>query len=185
MTLRAATPADLPAIRAIYEYWVLHGTGSFEITPPDLAEMTARWRVIRDAGLPYLVAELDGIIAAFGYAAPYRPRPAYRHTVENSVYVAPEAQGRGLGRALLQAVIDAASAAGKRQMIAVIGDSANTGSIALHRALGFREVGTFESVGFKSGQWRDTVLMQRALGDGATSAPPDPDQPAPGNRPSV
>jgi phosphinothricin acetyltransferase len=175
---RDAVEADIPAIRAIYEHWVLHGTGSFELVPPDLAEMTARWRAIHDAGLPYIVAEADGRIAGFAYAGPYRPRPAYRFTVEDSVYVAPEALGRGLGRALLQAVIEAATAAGKRQMIAVIGDSANTGSIALHGALGFRHVGTFADVGFKFGDWRDTVLMQRALGDGADSPPPDQDRQA-------
>lgn len=171
MLIRHATPADLAAITAIYANAVTHGTASFELDPPTLAEMTARFSSITSGGHPYLVADLDGTVTGYAYAGPYRPRPAYRHTVENSVYVAPSHQGAGIGGALLREVIDAATATGFRQMIAVIGDSGNAGSIALHRACGFELTGTFRAVGWKHGAWRDTVLMQRALGDGAATAP--------------
>ena len=148
-----------------------HGTASFELDPPDEAEMARRQRALLDAGYPYLVAEADGSVLGYAYAGPYRARPAYRFSVENSVYVAPQAHRRGTGRALLARLITESEARGYRLMIAVIGDSAQVASIALHRALGFKLVGAFEGVGYKFDRWLDTVLMQRALGPG-TSAPP-------------
>jgi phosphinothricin acetyltransferase len=155
--------ADLGAIRAIYEPEVLAGTATFEIEPPSLEELAARLAKVEAAGLPWLVAEDDGRVAGYAYAAMYRDRPAYRFTVEDSVYVAEAARGHGLGRALLLALIAGARAAGMRQMVAVIGDSANLGSIRLHRACGFRDVGALLGVGHKFGRWLDTVLMQRSL----------------------
>jgi phosphinothricin acetyltransferase len=175
LILRPAIATDLPAIQAIYAHHVLNGAASFEEVPPDIAEITRRWQAIRGAGLPYLVAETaagdDGGIVGYAYAGPYRPRAAYRFTVEDSIYLAPLAQGRGIGRALLARIIDDCTAIGLRQMIAVIGDSANQASIGLHRALGFDSVGTFRAVGFKFGRWVDSVLMQRALGPGASTQP--------------
>jgi phosphinothricin acetyltransferase len=173
IALRAAEAGDLPALCEIYAHHVLNGTASFEEVPPDLAEFTRRWQSIADQGLPYLVVCAPSGPLGYAYAGPYRPRSAYRFSVEDSVYLDPKAMGRGLGRRLLTAVIDGATAAGKRQMLAVIGDSANAASVALHRSLGFTEVGTFRSIGFKFGRWLDTVLMQRALGAG-DSAKPDP-----------
>ncbi len=164
--VRPATAADIPAITAIYRPAVLHGTASFEITAPDEAEMGRRMQAILDADFPYLVAELTGKVAGYGYLGAYRPRPAYAWSVENSIYVDPKMQRRGIGRALLSALIDQATARGFRQMIAVIGDSGQRSSIGLHRALGFTFCGTVHSVGFKGGRWLDQVLMQRALGDG-------------------
>lgn len=161
--LRPAGPADLPTIHAIYAPEVLEGTASFEIEPPDAAELGQRLAKVQGLGLPWLVAELDGTIAGYAYATPYRDRPAYRFTVEGSVYVARHARGRGVGRALLEAVIEDARRAGIRQMVAVIGDSANAGSIALHAACGFAHAGVLRDVGYKFGRWIDTVLMQRAL----------------------
>jgi L-amino acid N-acyltransferase YncA len=169
--VRPATRDDIPAVQAIYALEVLQGTASFELEPPDVAEMTGRFEAIRARSLPYLVAVLDEGIAGYAYAAPYRPRPGYRFTVENSVYVARWARGRGLGRLLLDAVIADATACGMRQMIAVIGDSAHTASIRLHERAGFRHVGTLTDVGFKFGRWLDTVIMQRPLGDGAATMP--------------
>jgi len=169
--LRDAVAEDLEAMRAIYAEQVLTGTASFELVPPEAAEFARRWAAVRDAGLPWTVAELAGSVAGYAYAGPYRPRPAYRFTVEDSVYVAPAFQGRGLGRALLAATIERATAAGCRQMVAVVGDSGNRGSVALHEALGFRRVGTFQNVGFKFGRWLDTVLLQRELGPGAQLPP--------------
>ncbi len=173
ITIRDARESDLPAVRAIYAHHVHHGLASFEYDPPDLGEMTARWRNVVAKGLPYRVLEADGKIAGFAYAAPYRARVAYRFTVEDSVYVAPEAAGRGFGRKLLADIVAGSAKAGMRQMVAVIGDSANEPSIALHRALGFRDVGTLRAVGFKKGRWIDSVLMQRALGDGDATDPND------------
>jgi len=164
--VRPATAADIAAITAIYRPAVLHGTASFEITAPDEAEIGRRMQAILDANFPYLVAELTGKVAGYGYLGAYRPRPAYAWSVENSIYVAPKMQRRGVGRALLSALIDQATARGFRQMIAVIGDSGQRSSIGLHRALGFTFCGTVHSVGFKGGRWLDQVLMQRALGDG-------------------
>jgi L-amino acid N-acyltransferase YncA len=169
--VRSATPHDLAAITAIYEHAVRHGTASFEIEPPDLREMTRRYESLRASGHPYLVAEIEGTVAGYAYAGPYRARPAYRWSVEDSIYVAPAMHRRGVGRVLLARLIAAAEADEFRQMIAVIGDSANAPSIELHRAAGFRMVGTFDKVGFKLGRWLDSVLMQRALGDGAETTP--------------
>ncbi|MDF2094461.1 GNAT family N-acetyltransferase [Aquibaculum arenosum] len=165
--------ADLEPMRLIYAREVEQGTASFELAPPDGADFARRCRTVLDAGLPWLVAKRDEQVLGYAYAGVYRPRPAYRFTVEDSVYVHPAARGQGLGRALLAAVVDEATRAGRRQMVAVVGDSANTGSIALHEALGFRRVGTFENVGFKFGRWLDTVLLQRPLGEGASRPPQD------------
>ena len=171
VSIRPATPADIPAITRIYAHAVQHGTASFELEPPDEAEMARRQQALLDGGFPYLVATSDGIVLGYAYAGPYRARPAYRFSVENSVYVAADAHRRGVGRALMDRLIAESVARGYRLMIAVIGDSAQTPSIELHRAAGFRLVGTFEGVGYKFDRWLDTVLMQRALGKG-TSAPP-------------
>ena len=170
-TIRPATPADLPAIRTIYAHHVVHGLASFEEVPPDVDEMRGRFTTLTEAGYPYLVAEADGRVLGYSYCGPYRPRPAYRYSVENSVYLAPEAARRGIGRLLLAALIERATALGKRQMVAVIGDSANHASIGLHTALGFRMVGKIEGAGFKHGRWVDSVLMQRQLGPGLSSPP--------------
>lgn len=173
--IRDSRPSDLPAIQAIYDHAVRTGTASFELEPPDLAEMTRRRTALVEADCPYLVAETQhGALAGYAYAAPFRPRPAYRFTVEDSIYVAPDHQGQGIGRRLLLALIDRCEAAGHHQMIAVIGDSANTGSIALHTACGFHPSGTLTATGWKFGRWIDTVLMQRPLGPGAAASPKDP-----------
>jgi phosphinothricin acetyltransferase len=171
VALRPAAPADLAAVTGIYAHHVLHGVASFEIEPPDIAEIARRHGAIAAAGLPYLVAEAAGDVIGYAYAARYRERPAYRFTVEDSIYVAPGAGGRGIGRALLGALIDRCGALGYRRMIAVIGDSANVASIGLHARLGFRVAGVLPSVGFKHGRWVDSVLMERALGDGDLSPP--------------
>jgi L-amino acid N-acyltransferase YncA len=164
VTLRPATAEDAAAIAAIYAVHVLGSSATFEIEPPPAAEMAQRIAAVQEVGLPWWVAEHDGRLAGYAYAGSYRPRPAYRHTCEDSVYLAPWAMGRGLGRALLGRIIDEARAAGRSQMIAVIGGgNENPASIALHERLGFRQVGTFERVGFKFGRWLDTVLMQRGL----------------------
>jgi L-amino acid N-acyltransferase YncA len=170
-SIRAAAVGDIPAITRIYADAVLTGTASFEIDPPDEAEMAGRQRALLDGGYPYLVAERDGEVVGYAYAGAYRPRPAYRFSVENSIYIARRAHRQGIGRALLERLIADAEARGFRQMIAVIGDSAQAPSIELHHALGFRLIGTIESVGFKHGRWLDTVLMQRPLGLGATVVP--------------
>jgi phosphinothricin acetyltransferase len=163
LIIRPAEPADMQRVQEIYAGHVLSGTASFEEVPPDFGEMCRRREAVMEAGLPYLVGERDGVPIGFGYAARYRPRSAYRHTAEDSVYLDPSAVGRGAGRALLEKVLDLSRAAGYREMVAVIGDSANTASIGLHEALGFRRVGTFTRVGLKFGRWLDTVLMQRSL----------------------
>ncbi len=150
-------------VAAIYRHHVLHGLASFEEVPPDEAEIRARFEAVRKAGLPYLVYEEEGQILGYAYAGPYRTRSAYRFTVENSVYVREGYGGRGIGRALLTALIERCAAGPWKQMVAVIGDSENHASIGLHRALGFRMVGTLEKVGFKFDRWVDSVLMQRAL----------------------
>ena len=173
LSIRPAAPADIPAVAAIYSHAVLHGTASWEIEPPGEAEMLRRFEAVQAGGYPYLVATRDGELLGYAYAGAYRPRPAYRHTIEDSVYVADGQAGRGIGRALLAGLIQRCEAGPWRQMVAVIGDSGNTASIALHEALGFSQVGTFRSTGFKFGRWVDTVLMQRALGPGDT-VPPAP-----------
>ena len=171
VVVRDAIEQDMPAIQEIYAQEVLHGLATFEEVPPSTDDMLARRASVLDLGLPYLAAELDGRVVGYSYATGYRPRPAYRHTIEDSVYVAAWMQGRGIGRALLSALIARCEMGHWRQMIAVIGDSGNAGSIALHRQQGFRLVGTFETVGFKLGRWVDTVLMQRALGPGGDTLP--------------
>jgi phosphinothricin acetyltransferase len=170
-SLRAATAGDIAAIAAIYRPAVLTGTASFETEPPDEAEMRRRFEAVTGAGYPYFVAELDGKVVGYAYASAYRTRPAYRFTVEDSIYIAPEAQDRGVGRLLLKALIDATTAQGYRLMVAVIGDSRNYGSIALHRGAGFTFCGTIHSVGYKFGRWLDSVIMELPLGEGDTSAP--------------
>jgi L-amino acid N-acyltransferase YncA len=171
MIIRASRAQDVPQITAIYRPAVLHGTASFEIDPPDEAEMARRRRLITDAGFPYLVAEEAGRLLGYCYAGPYRPRQAYRFAVEDSIYIAPEAQGRGVGRALLSALVTQCEAMGFRQIVAVIGDSASAGSIGLHRSCGFVDGGRMRSVGFKHGRWLDQVLMQRPLGPGDATPP--------------
>jgi len=171
LEIRPAVEADLPAVTEIYEHAVLHGTATFELIPPDLAEMTRRYRTLIDGGYPYFVATLDGEVAGYAYAGAYRPRPAYRFTVENSVYLQPAIHRRGIGMQLLQRLIAESGQRGYRQMIAVIGDSANAGSIGVHTKCGFQMIGTHPNVGFKFGRWLDTVMMQRALGDGAETLP--------------
>ncbi len=161
----------MPAIAGIYRGYVLHGLASFEVEPPAAAELDARRLAIQEAGLPYFVAELDGTLAGYAYAARYRTRVAYRYTVEDSIYVSPDCGRRGVGLALLNATVDRCTALGYRQMLAVIGDSANQASIRLHERAGFRRVGALPSVGFKLGRWVDAVLMQRPLGAGDTAAP--------------
>ena len=169
--IRPATEADLPFITEIYTHAVLHGTATFELIPPDLAEMTRRFKVLMDDGFPYLVAVLEDRVAGYAYAGPYRPRPAYRFTVENSVYLQPAIHRRGIGLQLMVRLIAECEARGYRQMIAVIGDSANAGSIGVHTKTGFEMIGTHANVGLKFGRWLDTVMMQRALGEGATTVP--------------
>src|SRR5664279_5150457 len=171
LEIRPTTAADLPFITDIYEHAVRYGTATFELIPPDLAEMTGRFDALMDGGFPYFVAILEGRVVGYAYAGPYRPRPAYRFTVENSVYLQPAIHRRGIGRQLLQRLIAESEARGYRQMIAVIGDSANAGSIGVHAKCGFGMIGTHPNVGFKFGRWLDTVMMQRALGDGGETLP--------------
>jgi len=171
LEIRPATAADLPCITGIYEHAVLFGTATFELLPPDLAEMTRRFDTLIDGGFPYVVAALEGRVVGYAYAGAYRPRPAYRFTVENSVYLQPAVHRRGIGLQLLQRLIDECEARGYRQMIAVIGDSANAASVGVHSRCGFQMIGTHPNVGFKFGRWLDTVMMQRTLGEGATTVP--------------
>jgi phosphinothricin acetyltransferase len=182
ITVRDARPEDLPRVREIYAHHVRHGLASFEEASPDLAEMTRRFEATRARGLPYLAAEAapregatgpatDPEILGYAYAGPYRPRPAYRFSVENSVYVAPGLEGRGVGRALLEELIARCTALGLRQMIAVVGDSGHLPSIAFHESLGFTQIGTLRAVGFKFGRWVDSVILQRALGGGGQTPP--------------
>ena len=172
ITLRPAQDSDLPAITAIYAHHVLHGTGTFETTPPTLGEMMERRADVLNRKLPYLVA-VEGVeVLGFAYCNWFKPRPAYRYSAEDSIYVAPGAQGRGLGHALLQALSEQAEAAGVRKLIAVIGDSGNTGSIGVHRACGFTHVGVIRSCGWKFDRWLDVVLMEKTLGAG-DSTPAD------------
>lgn len=171
VSIRAATEADMDAVQKIYAHFVLHGTASFEEEPPTVDEMKARRDAVLARGFPYLVAEAHGRILGYSYASPFRPRPGYRYTIEDSVYVREDAHGRGVGASLLRELIPLCEAGPARQMLAIIGDSANTASIALHRRFGFAMIGTCKSVGFKLGQWIDTVYMQRALGQGDSSLP--------------
>jgi L-amino acid N-acyltransferase YncA len=171
VVVRDATEADIASIQSIYEHHVLHGLATFEEVAPTVEEMTARRAATLALGLPYLAAEAEGRVVGYAYATSYRPRPAYRYTIEDSVYVAQGLGGRGIGSALLGAVITRCEWGPWRQMLAVIGDSGNAASIAVHRRLGFRLTGTFDAVGFKLGRWVDTVLMQRPLGSGDRSPP--------------
>lgn len=174
ITVRPSGDADLPAITAIYGWNVLNGLGTFEEIPPDLGEMARRRAGFLDKAMPYLVAEQDGVVLGYAYAGPFRLRAAYRYTVEDSVYVGPDAVGKGVGKALLAALIAACEAQGLRQMCAVIGDSGNAASIGLHAALGFEKKGVFPAMGYKFGRWVDLVWMQRPLNGGETR---DPDAP--------
>ena len=171
LQIRPSTDADVTAVTSIYAWNVRHATGTFEIEPPDEAEMARRRGDVLAKGLPWLVVERGGQVAGYAYANPFRPRPAYRFCLENSVYVAPDAVGLGAGRLLLSELLIHAEAAGARQMLAVIGDSANAASIGLHRSLGFEHAGTLRAAGWKFGRWLDVVLMQKSLGPGA-GAPP-------------
>ena len=174
VTIRPSTDADVPAITAIYGWNVLNGLGTFEEIPPDEAEMTRRRAGFLAKGMPYLVAEQDGAVLGYAYAGPFRLRAAYRYTVEDSVYVSPDAVGKGVGKALLAALIAACEALGLRQICAVIGDSGNTASIALHASLGFEQKGVFPDMGYKFGRWVDLVWMQRPLNGGGTREPDAP-----------
>ena len=171
MLIRSVEDRDIPAVAAIYGHHVAHGLGSFEETPPSLDSMAGRIATVRNLELPWLVAEENGRIVGYAYASAFRPRPGYRFTAEDSVYVAPDGMGRGVGRALLSAVISHCEAMGLRRLLAVIGDSGNEPSIGLHRSLGFEMVGTARGVGFKHGRWVDIVWMQRSLNEG-DQAPP-------------
>jgi L-amino acid N-acyltransferase YncA len=170
--IRNAEESDMPAIQAIYWHHVMHGFGSFEEAAPDVTEMTRRWCLICDQGLPFLVGVIDGSVLGYAYVGPFRPRSAYRHTIEDSIYISPDAQRRGIGRLLLEELITRCTDMGFRQMVAVIGDSGNMASIKLHLAMGFRYAGSLLSVGFKFGSWVDSVMMQRALGEGDANLPP-------------
>jgi L-amino acid N-acyltransferase YncA len=170
-TLRPSRDDDVPAIAAIYAHHVLHGTGTFEIDPPSPADMAARRAEVLGRGLPWLVLEEDGQLLGYAYCNWFKPRPAYRYSAEDSIYLAAGHEGRGLGRQLLAGLVDQAQDAGVRKLIAVIGDSANAGSIGVHRRLGFEPVGSIRSCGWKFGRWLDIVLMEKALGAGDQSAP--------------
>ena len=175
ISIRAATTADLDRITDIYADAVTHGTASYELEPPSRAEMGNRFDNLAAGGFPYLTAEKNGVVLGYAYAGPFRPRPAYRFVIEDSVYVAPEAKGQGVGSLLMQALIETARAAGFRQIIAVIGDGhADSASVRLHEKLGFRHSGRLEGSGYKHGRWLDTVFMQLSLNGGA-ELPPDPD----------
>jgi L-amino acid N-acyltransferase YncA len=171
LEIRPAIGADLAFVTEIYAEAVRHGTATFELVPPDLAEMTRRFQTLMDGGFPYFVAVLEGRVAGYAYAGEYRSRPAYRFTVENSIYLRPDIHRRGIGRQLLQRLIAECEARGYRQMIGVVGDSANAGSIGVHARCGFQMIGTHPNVGFKFGRWLDIVMMQRELGEGAGTVP--------------
>ena len=173
LLIRPSTDADLAAITAIYADNVLHGTGTFELEPPDEAEMARRRADVLSKGLPWLVAERAGQVLGYAYANHFRPRLAYRFCVEDSIYLGPQAKGQGVGTLLLAELIARCTAAGARQMVAVIGDSANLGSVGVHRRLGFEDAGVLKSAGWKFDAWRDVVLMQRPLGQGDSQAAKD------------
>ena len=173
LLIRPSTPADLPAITDIYGWNVLNGTGTFELEAPDIAEMTRRRDDVLSKGLPWIVVERAGRVLGYAYANHFRPRKAYRFCLEDSVYLAPEARGKGLGRLLLAELMSRCEALGARQMLAVIGDAQNGGSIGVHAALGFEHTGVLKAAGWKFGRWLDVVLMQKALGSGSTNDPAD------------
>jgi phosphinothricin acetyltransferase len=175
--IRISQPADIAGITAIYEHHVLHGTGTFETTPPTETDMAARREDVLAKGLPYLVIEQDGQVAGFAYCQWFKPRPAYRFSAEDSIYLHPDSAGKGLGKRLLAELERHAEAAGIRKLIAVIGDSGNAGSIGVHRALGFTHAGKIASCGWKFGRWLDIVLMEKAVGGGDTTSPPEGPQP--------
>ncbi len=170
-TIRPSREDDIPAIAAIYAHHVLHGTGTFETEPPSPTEMASRRADVLGKGLPYLVAERNGELLGFAYCNWFKPRPAYRYSAEDSIYLAEAARGQGLGARLLAALSEAAEAAGVRKLIAVIGDSANAGSIGVHRGQGFTQVGVLKDCGWKFGQWRDVVLMEKTIGEGSSTHP--------------
>ena len=174
MIVRDALASDAEALAAIYGHHVLHGFGTFEEIPPAAADMEARRLAVVERGLPYLVAETEGRVLGFGYAGPFRPRAAYRYTVEDSVYIAPDAIGQGVGKALLEAVLINCEAMGLHQVVAVIGDSGNAASIGLHRSLGFQPAGVGEGFGYKHGRWVDVVWMRKPLNGGVASEPTAP-----------
>ena len=171
MQVRPATPEDLPGIHSIYSHHVMHGLASFEEEPPSVDEMRRRFDEVRQRNLPYLAADFGGSLIGYGYCAPYRSRSAYRYSLEDSIYVRPGSEGRGVGGALLRELVGRCEGLGYRSIIAVIGDSANAASINLHAACGFLRVGTLRSAGFKFGRWVDSVLMQRMLGAGDATRP--------------
>jgi len=177
MLIRDATDADIPAIAAIYAHHVREGLGTFEEVPPEAEEIATRWRNVTALGLPWLVAEDEGRLWGYAYATPFRTRAAYRFVAEDAIYVAHDAHRRGVGRALLATLVERCEALGLRQLMAVIGDSGNSGSVGLHAALGFEQVGTFRSVGYKHRRWLDIVLMQKALNGGDALAPDGPGLP--------
>lgn len=183
LLIRPSTPEDLPAIASIYGWNVLHGTGTFELEEPGVAEMSKRRDDVLGKGLPWLVAEVDRNVVGYAYANYFRPRLAYRFCLEDSVYLSPEAVGKGVGKLLLIELIARCEAAGARQMLAVIGDSANAASVGLHRALGFEPVGTMRSAGWKFDRWLDVVMMQKSLGIG-DSAAGEPSAPSAGSSPA-
>ena len=169
--VRDAVAADMAALQAIYAHHVLNGFGTFDEIAPSVDEMKEKWRGIVGAGLPWLAAERDGAVVGYAYASIFRPRTGYRYTIEDSVYIREDQRGRGVGTALLLPLVQRCEATGARQLVAVIGDSKNAGSIALHRKAGFREAGTLQSAGYKHGRWVDIVFMQRALNGGDASGP--------------
>ncbi len=177
LLVRPAVDADLDAITALYAWHVRNGTGTFELDPPDVAEMTSRRAAVLGNGWPWLVAERDGQVLGYAYANTFRPRAAYRWCVEDSIYLAPEATGQGVGSALLAELLARCEAAGARQVLALVGDSANVGSLGVHRRLGFEHCGTLRAAGWKLGRWLDVVMLQKSLGAGDTL--PAPAQPAP------
>jgi L-amino acid N-acyltransferase YncA len=179
MIIRSAALADIADITVIYEHAVLHGAGTYELDPPSEAEMVRRYKHLTDHGFPWLVSEDNGVIMAYAYASPFRTRPAYRWSIEDSVYVAPEAKGKGIGKAILQRLIELCQTQGYHQMLAVIGDGkGNKGSVALHESLGFDHCGIITGSGFKFGQWIDTVIMQKQLNGGTGQLPDEAKFPA-------
>jgi L-amino acid N-acyltransferase YncA len=172
LRVRVADEDDIPAIQEIYAHYVLKSSSSFEEEAPTVAEMTARWQKIRSRKMPFLVAVVGKRVSGYAYGGPYRERSAYRYTIEDSIYIAPDMLGRGIGNALMEELIKRCTALGYRQMIAVIGDSTNAASLAIHSRHGFRVIGALSSSGFKFGHWADAVLMQRSLGDGDSTLPP-------------
>lgn len=176
--IRPSTEDDLPAITAIYAHHVLYGTGTFETSPPSQTDMRSRRQDVLDKQLPHLVADRDGTVIGFAYANWFKPRPAYRFSTEDSVYVAPGLTGQGIGAALMTALLGALESGGIRHVMAVIGDSQNHGSVKLHRKMGFKDVGVVHGCGWKFDRWLDIVLMERTLGDGTKTPPTEPTPPA-------